>query len=114
MHKHIVASALMLVTIVGTGQAMARGASRPIPSAPAKICGTQTVLANEPGIQLTDKTVVVLTMEAPNGFTDPAQKALRQKVISGLPGLGQYVCVSGLYFQDTGGVVRLTADERSK
>jgi hypothetical protein len=53
-------------------------------------------------------------METPNGFTDPEKKAARQKVISELPGTGQYVCVSGLYFQDQGGVVRLTADQKSK
>ena len=95
MNKHILVGALVLATVVGTGQAVARGASRPIQSTPAKICGTQTVAANEPGIQLPDKTVVVLTMEAPNGFTDPAEQALRQKVISDLPGIGQNVCVTG-------------------
>ena len=115
MNKDSIAVALALATVVGTSQAIARnGPSAPIQSTPAKICGIQAMSANEPGIQLPDKTVVVLTIEAPNGFTDPAKTALRQKVISGLPGIGQYVCVSGLYFQDRGGVVRLTADESSK
>jgi hypothetical protein len=115
MKKHVLVSAALVIGLLASTSVMARnGPSRPIQATPAKVCGTQTGPANEPGLQLPDKTVVLLTMEAPNGVTDPEKKAARQKVISELPGTGQYVCVSGLYFQDQGGVVRLTADQKSK
>jgi len=53
-------------------------------------------------------------VEAPNGFTDPEKKAARQKVMSRLPGSGKYLCIIGMFSQDRGGAVKITADELSK
>lgn len=115
MQKHVLISAALVLGLLTTDKAMARnGPSAPVQGTRAEICGTQTTNTSEPGIQQADQTIVLLTVEAPNGFTDPNKKAARQRVMSQLPGNGKYVCITGMFFQDRGGVVRMTADERSQ
>ena len=111
LKKHLFVSAVAFGLMV-SGQTMARnGPSASIQATRTQVCGMQT---SEPGIQQSDQTVVLLTVEAPNGFTDSEKKGARQKVMSQLPGSGKYLCITGMFFQDRGGVVKITTDERSK